>query len=103
VWARCKKWAAVLSLTGRKALGCQRTLWTVHTESTNSTEIEAVGGGIGQKIARFGGRDMCFLITSRQRQRESLAVSCDRASRPCDGRLQASASHSAKYKYRSGE
>jgi hypothetical protein len=61
VWVRCKKWAAVLSLTGRIALGCQRTLWTVHTESTNNTEIEAVGRGIGQKIARFGGGTCAFL------------------------------------------
>jgi len=30
-------------------LGCQRILWAVHTDLTNSTEVRPVKRGIGQK------------------------------------------------------
>jgi hypothetical protein len=60
-----------------EALGCQRTLWAVHTEPANSTEIGPVQGGIGQGNRSRGMRDGRSLITSRQRQPGNLAVSYD--------------------------
>jgi hypothetical protein len=32
-----------------EALGCQRIMWAVHTESTNNTELRPVKRGIGLK------------------------------------------------------
>jgi hypothetical protein len=37
-----------------EALGCQRIVWAVHTESTNSTERGLVQQDIGQKFRSYG-------------------------------------------------
>lgn len=37
-----------------EALGCQRIMWAVHTESTNNAELGLVLEGSGQQIARVG-------------------------------------------------
>ena len=74
--SRTQKVGGCAERDGMEALGCQRIMWVVHTESTNSTEIVTVEGGIGQENRSSGMRDECSLITARQRQPENLAVPC---------------------------
>jgi hypothetical protein len=61
LWAGFQKVGGCAECDGMEALGCQRIMWAVHTESTNSTEIATVKGDIGQKNRSCGMRDECLL------------------------------------------
>lgn len=82
-----------------EALGCQRIMWVVHTESTNNTEIVTVEGGIGQENLSSGMRDECALITARQRQPENLALPCTLVGKASRLQMRVVVSRSARCNY----